>query len=152
MQRLSTLLLFFCLAVGLTAQPQDDRQKRFEEMKAKRAAFFTDRIGLTPEEAEQFWPVYNRLQEEKGKLNEKMRQLFRNSKRNDKGEKILDYDKITDEMIRIKVQEANLEKEYHTHFKKILGAEKLFKYYLTEREWGGELLKQIQRGNGGKRP
>lgn len=151
MKRLSTLLLFTCLTISLTAQNQDERQRRFEEMKSKRAAFFTERIGLTPEEAEQFWPVYNRLQEEKGKLNNRMRQFFKNSKRNEKGEKIFDYDKITDEMIRIKVQEANLEKAYHVKFKKILGPEKLFRYYHTEREWGGELLKQIQRGGGNRR-
>lgn len=151
MRRLSTLLLFACLTISLTAQNQDERQRRFEEMKSKRAAFFTERIGLTPEEAEQFWPVYNSLQEEKGKLNNRMRQFFKNSKRNEKGEKIFDYDKITDEMIRIKVQEANLEKAYHVKFKKILGPEKLFRYYHTEREWGGELLKQIQRGGGNRR-
>ncbi|HBL71640.1 MAG TPA: hypothetical protein DD409_01380 [Bacteroidales bacterium] len=151
MKRLTTLMLFVCLMSGLMAQNQDERQKRFEDMKAKRAAFFTERIGLTPEEAEKFWPVYNSLQDQKGKLNDKMRTLFQKTKRNEKGERVFDYEKITDEMIRIKVQEANLEKAYHEKFKKILGAEKLFRYYHTEREWGGELLKFIQRGNGAKR-
>jgi Spy/CpxP family protein refolding chaperone len=140
------LLLFF--ASSLSAQntkEQDERQKRREEMKAKEAAFFTERIGLTAEEAQVFWPVYNELQTEKGALNKKMRDLHHNAKRNDKGERILDYEQLTEEMINIRVQEANLVKNYHAKFKKILSPEKLYRYYRAERDWGGELLKQIQK-------
>jgi len=153
MKRISTLLLLIFLASSLGAQNKDDRQKRWEEMVAKRAAFFTERINLTPQEAEKFWPVYNQLEEKKHKLNDRMRLLHQNVKKNDKGEKILDYEKATDDMIYIKVQEAALEKSYHEKFKKILSPEKLFRFYLAERDWGEELLKQIQkRGDPKQKP
>jgi len=103
MKRISTLLLLIFLASSLGAQNKDDRQKRWEEMVAKRAAFFTERINLTPQEAEKFWPVYNQLEEKKHKLNDRMRLLHQIVKKNDKGEKILDYEKATDDMIYIKV-------------------------------------------------
>lgn len=143
------LLLITILFVGTVFSQQDksndERQKRWEEMKAKRAAYFTDRVGLTAEEAQKFWPVYNQLQEAKGKLYQKMRGLQHSNKKNDKGERIMNFEEITDEMINIKVQEANLDKSYHHKFKQILSPEKLYKFYQAERDWGGELLKQIEK-------
>jgi hypothetical protein len=124
---------------------QGDRQWRFEDMKTKRVAFFSERIGLTTSEAERFWPVYNSLQTEKEKLNERRRKLFQMTTLNNKGEKVPDYGKISDEMINIKLKEATLEKTYHDKFKKILSPEKMMKYYRTEDDWGRELLKQFQR-------
>ena len=143
------LLLITILFVGTVFSQQDksndERQKRWEEMKAKRAAYFTDRVGLTSDEAQKFWPVYNQLQEAKGKLYQKMRGLQHNNKRNEKGERIMNFEEITDEMINIKVQEANLDKAYHHKFKQILSPEKLYKFYQAERDWSGELLKQIEK-------
>lgn len=126
-------------------EDQGDRQWRFEDMKAKRAAFFTERIGLTPREAERFWPVYNTLESEKEKLNVRRRKLFQSTKVNNNGVKVPDFEKISDEMIDIKVKEVNLEKLYHEKFKKILSPEKMLKYYQVEVDWGKELLKQFQR-------
>jgi hypothetical protein len=45
----------------------------------------------------------------------------------------------------MKVQEATLDKSYHLRFKRILSPEKLFRYYNTEREWAGQLLKDIEK-------
>jgi hypothetical protein len=85
MKRLTTLMLFVCLMSGLMAQNQDERQKRFEDMKAKRAAFFTERIGLTPEEAEKFWPVYIQSSRSKRQIERQdAHSFFQKTKRNEK--------------------------------------------------------------------
>jgi len=144
-----TLLLVLCLTLtGLYAQPpcnNDARRQRWEEMKAKRAAFYTERIGLTAEEAQLFWPVYNELQAKKEKLHQSMTAQFRNAKRDANGRKIINYSKATDDMINLRVQETTLEKIYHAKFKRILSPEKLFRYYGAEREWANKLLKDIEK-------
>jgi len=148
MKRFTFLMIMVFCAGTLFAQSDKsnaERQKRWEEMKAKRAAYFTEHIGFTEEEAQNFWPVYNQLQEEKDRLHKKLRQYHHNAKKDDKGEKVFNYEIITDEMIKIKVQEANLDKTYYQKFKQILPPEKLFRFYQTERNWGGELLKQIEK-------
>jgi hypothetical protein len=121
------------------------RQQRWEEMKAKRAAYYTEKIGLTPEEAQLFWPVFNELQEKKWKLHMQMSAQFRNGKKDDQGRPIFDFAKVNDELIRIKVQEASLDRVYHEKFKKILCPEKLFRYYGAERDWANKLLKDIEK-------
>jgi hypothetical protein len=149
-RRFSFLMVLTLLVSNLFAQGgEEDRQRRFEEMKSKRAAFFTERIGLTPREAERFWPTYNSLQSEKEKLNARRGKLYQTTKLNNNGEKVPDFEKISDEMINIRVKEATLEKLYHDKFKKILSPEKMMKYYRTEEDWGRELLKQYQQRSRG---
>lgn len=152
MKQLTNILLTVFLLSSISAWGQQsnnaERQKRWDEMIAKRNAYFTERIGFTPSEAQAFWPVYNELQMKKGQLHSKMRTFHRNAKTNEKGERIPDFEKITDEMVHIKVQEATLEKEYHLRFKTILSPEKIFKLYQAERDWAGELLKDLQERGG----
>lgn len=148
------LLLILGLCTGLFAQNsknKDEHAQRWEEMKAKRAAFYTERIGLTADEAQIFWPVYNELQDKKGQLHRQMSAQFRNAKKNDKGERIIDFAKATDDMMNLRVQETALEKRYHEKFKKLLSPEKLFKYYNAEHNWANMLLKDIENRGGGKK-
>lgn len=148
MKRYTLLLILSIFLTNLYAQdPHNDdaRKQRWEEMKAKRAAYYTERIGLTAEEAQLFWPIYNELQEKKGKLHRSMSAQFRNAKKDANGQKIIDFSKATDDMINLRVQETALEKSYHEKFKRILSPEKLFKYYGAERDWANKLLKDIEK-------
>jgi len=150
MKKITTLFILMLIMTGLSAQSQkmskeDSRKQRWEEMKTKRAAFYSERIGLTPEEAQAFWPVYNELQDKKTKLHRTMTEQFRNAKKDASGRKIIDYAKACDDMINLRVQETTLEKVYHQRFKKILTPEKLFKYYGAEREWANKLLQDLEK-------
>ena len=73
------LSLLLCLFVGgLSAQAPkaegqkksaEQRQQEFAEMKVRLVAYYTAEIGLTPEEAELFWPIFDRLQKSRWKIN-----------------------------------------------------------------------------------
>jgi hypothetical protein len=56
-----TLLLLSCsiLAFG---------QKNNEKLKALKIAHITNEVNLTPDEAEKFWPIYNRFEAKKQEL------------------------------------------------------------------------------------
>jgi len=152
MKRLTFLVLSLVLTMGLAAQDQpkaqshdEIRKQRWEDMKVKRAAYYTEKICLTSEEAQLFWPVFNELQNKKWKLHQQMSAQFHNGIKDEQGHPIINYAKVNDELIRIKVQEANLDKSYHERFKKILIPEKLFRYYGAERDWANKLLKDIEK-------
>lgn len=137
---LFTCFLILGTCVHVQAQSKDDQKKQlWDEIKTKRASFFTQRIGLTPAEAQAFWPVYDELQDKKGQLHYKMSLKFR-----DFGKKEFDFDKANEDFINSKFQEAMLEKLAYLKLKVILNPEKLFKYYAAERDWANQLLKDIQ--------
>lgn len=52
-----TLALTFIIATTTIAQ--EDKESKREKIKALKVAFITERLELTPDEAQTFWPVYN---------------------------------------------------------------------------------------------
>lgn len=48
-----------------------------ERIKAEKIAYFTDALELTPEEAQVFWPIYNKLQDEREKYHGEARKSMK---------------------------------------------------------------------------
>ena len=75
--RMSMLLIFtMCLSAPLSAQrpnPSRNYQQRpnTERVKAVRVALLTEKMSLSTEEAEKFWPVYNDYEKEQKMIREK---------------------------------------------------------------------------------
>lgn len=65
------------MSLGLFAQ---DMEKRVERIKALRVAFISDRLDLTTEEAQKFWPIFNQFDEKQFELQKQKRQLMRKMK------------------------------------------------------------------------
>ena len=107
-------------------------------------AFITEKICLTPADAQKFWPVYNEFSLKKDSLNE-----IRNKTRKllfEKGDKLSDKQKeeAIDLQIILRQKEADLSKQYHEKFKKILSIKQVIKLYDAEHEFMMRLVKQIR--------
>jgi len=57
MKKLMIILLLATL--GMNAQ-----DRKFEEIKAHKTAFITEQVNLTSTQAEKFWPIYNKHEQE----------------------------------------------------------------------------------------
>ena len=136
------LIFFLCInfAVPVMAQeedlpaPQDPKAKA--RLDAARAAYITDRLGLTTEEAEKFWPIYKEFA---GKRQE-LRQQFVNAKRDGKSDQ-----ELVDLGLKIKQQELDLEKDYSGRMMNVISAQKLMNLRTAEREFTRLILQQIQQ-------
>lgn len=137
MKKILFVLICLTSVVGVFAQPQNGRVK--ERVEAQRVGFITQRLSLTPEESQAFWPVYNQY-------TEKLQQI-RNSV---KSEQSLDdmSDADTEKLIMAQMdkesRELDLRKEYYQKLKKVISVKKIAKLYKAERDFRGELLKQLQ--------
>lgn len=127
-------------ASSLLAQPGPGRNPRDpqarERIRAAHAAYLTQRLELTPSEAEKFWPVYREYNEKRRALREQVR-TARSEGADDK--KLLDLD------LKTKEQELALEKEYTARFEKIISAEKLLKLRQAEADFRELLFRQVQQ-------
>lgn len=137
MKKILFVLICLTSVIGVFAQPQNGRVK--ERVEAQRIGFITQRLSLTPEESQAFWPVYNQY-------TEKLQQI-RNSV---KPEQSLDdmSDADTEKLIMAQMdkesRELDLRKEYYQKLKKVISVKKIAKLYKAERDFRGELLKQLQ--------
>ena len=53
------MIMLFLATLGMNAQ-----DRKFEEIKAHKTAFITDRVNLTSTQAEKFWPIYNKHEQQ----------------------------------------------------------------------------------------
>ena len=61
-QLLTFALLALVMSVSAYAQPGAGHDGWRERVRSQKIAFITSEVGLTPQEAEKFWPVYNDME------------------------------------------------------------------------------------------
>ncbi len=138
MKRLSIILIAFFLAFGALAQSKEAMRK----IESARIALITERLGLTPEQAEKFWPVYREYEMQQRAL----RKQFREARKN------IDMENITEEqgkelmqiMMDLKQKELNLEKEYSKRLTRVISTQQLLKLRAAEKDFQRMLLKRLQ--------
>jgi hypothetical protein len=145
MKALTTLIILLIFSGAAIAQesPQKQKKPNKEKIKAMKISFLTNKLDLTPEEAQQFWPIYNEYENKK----EALRKEKRMDKR-PKGEdtKLSDdeIDQRMDNYFKIRQKELDLDKEYHAKFKTVIPIKKVGKLYLAQEEFKRELLRKIR--------
>lgn len=126
-----------------------DQRLSKDEFRARQQAYITEKAGLTPQEAEAFFPLYFELQDRKHQLNEEAWQLMRDGKK----ENLTDdrYDEIMEGVYDARIASDRLEKTYYGKFKKILSSKKIYQVQRAEMRFHRELLKGM-RGKGRRAP
>lgn len=110
-----------------------------EAFKKKRAAFIIEKANLTDAEAKAFIPLTNELMDKRFELNRSIRKESRELRKKDKKTNA-DYERILDASSTVKIKEAQLEQEYLQKFKKVLSAEKIYKYKQAEADYMKEMV------------
>ena len=147
MKKLIVLIstIFICGALW-AQQPRNDR------IAAQRIAFITQRLQLSPEESQQFWPIYNQY-------TDKVQQIRNFAKMEKPFDEMSDAEteKFLMNQIDKEQRELDLQKEYYQKLRKVISVKKLAKLYRAEQDFKGELLnrlkeireerKQMRKGN-----
>ncbi|MDR2011012.1 MAG: hypothetical protein LBQ22_11105 [Bacteroidales bacterium] len=145
MKNFKTILFILSISFfSLSAFSQEKNIQKIDEekIKSEKVAFLTERVGLTVKEAQDFWPVFNEYEEKINKLFEEERVIS-----NDLKLKILvlsekELNEKTDRLVNIKLERANLEKEYHEKYKTVLPANKVALLYQANKEFRKHLMKK----------
>ena len=143
------IILLLTAAVGMAQQKLDPQT--LELIKTKKIAFLTDQIGLTSQEAQNFWPVYNELDKEKSMLMDKKRELESRGDTPKPGMKEADFRQLAIEMASIHTKEGKLSEAYNLRFLNILSAEKVVKLYLAESKFRATLLHDFRKSQQDKK-
>jgi hypothetical protein len=141
MKRLLQIVLFTFLVIPAFAQEADPEEaqvdpKAKEKINAARVAYITERLALTPEEAEKFWPVYREFVLKRQELRHQLRDA---KKKGEADQALIDLD------LKIKQQELDLEKDYSGRLQKIISAQKLMSLRQAEGDFRRILIRQIQQ-------
>jgi len=144
MKTLLAVLLCWWLIIPAFAQDDEIDEARIEQLdpkardkiKAAHAAYITERLGLTSEEAEKFWPIYREYFQKRKEARQQLRDARKSGKSD---QELLDLD------LKIKQQEVDLEKDYSGRLQKIVTAQKLMNLRQAEKDFKKLLIRQIQQ-------
>jgi len=139
MKKLIIILFISFLGTGLYAQ--DPRAK--EKIESARIGFITERLGLTPEQAERFWPLYHEYRQRNQDASGKYRQFKAG----------IDPDGLSDEEssrlveleLEVKQQRLDLEKEYSRKMLDVISTQQVASLREAERDFRGILLRRLQQ-------
>jgi Spy/CpxP family protein refolding chaperone len=140
----NSLAIGLMLLVNLTVQAQNEGGgvQRIENTKI---ALITNRLNLTPEQGQVFWPLYNEFDSKKKDIRKNYRKLVSEiNTLTTTDEKILANLKET---LSLQQKEVDLSKEYMARFLKIINVRQLAELYKTEQLFTNMLLQRLNKNS-----
>ncbi|HXH18219.1 MAG TPA: hypothetical protein VNJ07_03960 [Chitinophagales bacterium] len=136
------LLAASCAAA--MAQPPKNQQEKKEKMEQLKIAFITQKLNLTRQEAQKFWPVYNEYHDALDALRKERKEELKNyrTRFDELSEKELT--EMVDKQIIYRQRELDLLKKYHAEYKSILPVKKVAMLYRAEDEFKAKVLQEIK--------
>lgn len=139
------------LLAGMSASAQPDRGDWKERMQSGKIAFLTMEIGLTTEEAQNFWPIYNKVSED---LDKAMYETFSsymelekalNENKSDK-----EVSKCLDRYLKALESQDDIRNESVAKYKKILSDKKVAKIFIAEEKFRRQHIRMLHHGGPGR--
>ena len=132
--------IMFITSIGFS---QGQKSKAQEKLQAARIALITERLGLTPEQAQQFWPVYNEYAEQRRTLHQEFKQA----------RQAYDLQNMTEEQGRelrrigldTKQKTLNLEREYGDRLNKVVSARQLMALKKAEEDFRSMIIRRLEQ-------
>ncbi len=128
-------VLLLLLPAVLKAQESSRDPRAGEKIRAAHTAYITQRLALTADEAERFWPVYREYNEKRKALRQEMRAGRRSE--------ASDEERIARDL-ELKQEELDIEKKYTARLGEVIPAEKLVRLPDAEAGFRRLILRQIQ--------
>lgn len=146
MKKLLIAFLFFASVV----QAQDGKH---EKIKALKTAYITEQLGLTSDEAEKFWPIYNRYDEKFHDLRKKEKsEIFHKLKEGLENVNETDANHLIEKSFSLESEELELRKQLTAELRKVISAKKIIILKKAENDFKRELLDRYRNSKGEKGP
>jgi hypothetical protein len=137
-------LVLFC--PFLFAQSGGDRkisEQQHEKIKAHKIAFITDKLRLTPEEAEKFWPVYNSYDDQIKNIHDQFKDKYHEQADNisslsEAQSQELIIGRLANEQLMLDTRKA-----LYSELEAIISHNKILLLMEAEREFKMELMKKV---------
>lgn len=120
------LAMIFSVAVHAVAQEENGEEGKNDggRLAAYKIAYLTKKLNLSTEEAQKFWPIYNKYEEE-------LRKTRMDARANK--DKVIDTDqKLLD-----------IRKRYDGEFSKAISKEKVNTFFRAEKEFGAVVQREL---------
>ncbi len=135
-------LLFF----AIMAQAQNGPRERVKTLKV---AFLTERLSLTSQEAQSFWPIYNEHEERMDTFRRKERRQLVGRMMDAPDLSDQEAEKLLDELMALHAEKLKADTQYLNKVRQVLSAKKTLLLIKAEEDFKKRLLHQFRKKRGG---
>jgi hypothetical protein len=146
MKKIYTIsLIFFVALLGITVSPGFAQQGADAELRdrirAAQVAYLSQKLDLTPDEAQKFWPLYNQYTKEVELLI---------AERKGTGKPLTDHTTTpqpaagTDNELGYEQRMLDIKTHYNKEFQKVLPSTKASNVFRSEREFRSQLVRSLK--------
>jgi hypothetical protein len=135
-----TIIILLLTLVSSTIWAQDQATKK--KIESARIALISERLGLTPDQAEKFWPVYREYLNERNAI----RQEFKDERSKVNLEQATEEQKrqLLDLRLQIKEQEVALERQYSERLLQIISTKQILSLRQAEEDFRQMIIDRIR--------
>lgn len=144
-QYLIILLLMVLSSISYAQRPQEQRYDK-EKFEAARVAFITNRLDLKPEQAEKFWPLFNKYNEERESLMRKMSSINKESEGSISENQAK---QLIDQRFSVQSDMLKLDQKFMADITKVISHKQAVALGGANRDFIRQIYRMNQRGRGG---
>ena len=143
MYKIIITAIFLFGSLHITAQKHSDDRERIKSLKA---AYITDQLNLSSEEAQKFWPIYNQYQHQRRSLYKREHAAIENLDQITEEE----AEKMLLEYIKMEQEDYVLLREFYRDLRKIFPAKRIIHLKKVEDDFNHRLLREYRERNSSK--
>ncbi len=121
--------------------PQDAQVQ--EKIKNLRIAYISDKLGLTPDQAEKFWPVYREFSDQRRGIRQEMIEARKQIKTDNPDP--AKQEELVKLGLTLKQRELDLEKTYSERLLRVISAQQILNLRKAEGDFQRIILEQVQQ-------
>lgn len=142
----SLIITLIVFAINANCQPGKFPAPEVQQrMKVEKITFIANQLELTPQEAQNFWPVYNEYEQKKFKIEKEKHILEIKSKSPQDTIPLKEFQELCMKYVSLAEQETAMLETYNKQLLKILPADKVLKLYFSERKFRSHMLQEYRR-------
>ncbi len=135
--------MFIVLLIAGAIIPQISfAQSAQDKIEAARIAMITERLNLSPEEAQKFWPLYNEFTNERKGLQQEYLQARKDFRQSEMNEE--ESERLLKLGLQLKERELDLERKYSERLNTVITNRQLIALRKAEEDFRKILLERLQ--------
>jgi hypothetical protein len=139
------LLLVAMLMISTIGFTQN---RKMERVQALKVAFITDKINLTSSQAERFWPVYHKYEND---VRDLRRSYLNQNETKTKGFSRQQAQRYIDDNLDYQEAVIDLKRKYKDQYLKVISPKQLSDLYAAEHEFKQILIQKLRERRAGRR-
>ena len=145
--KMKILLFGMLMLICTITQAQDKKRdhRNSERLESQKIAYITSKLDLTVEEAEKFWPIYNKYQDQHRELRNESRAMIEDARKSDETVTEDEAKEIVMKGLEMEAQELELKRSFVNEASTVISMKKIARLQVIEREYKRSMLDKIKK-------